>query len=296
MTGAAWLLLAAPLVAEQVPTFKAAVEAVYVDVFVTRDGQAVEGLTAADFEVRDNDVKQDVTLVSVEDVPTVAVMVFDVSASVAGARLAHLRAAGHALLERLRPQDQPALVTFSHELHVAVPLGGDRSAVRRALDRLDASGHTALWDGLYVGLKLPAGPGRPMLVLFTDGEDDLSWLTGAQVLKVARESEAVVHVVAIAQPAEPDAFGAFQLGRVREIAEATGGRLWHAEASAQLERTFLRILAEMQSRYLLSYAPTAVAREGWHRLSVKVRGRKGTVRSRSGYFVPAAPARERSRR
>ena len=39
--------------------------------------------------------------------------------------------------------------------------------------------------------------------------------------------------------------------------------------------------------YLLSYAPTGVAREGWHRLAVKVRGHKGTVRSRSGYFMPA---------
>ena len=79
---------------------------------------------------------------------------------------------------------------------------------------------------------------------------------------------------------------------VRQIAEATGGRLWYAGVSAQLEPTFLRILAEMQSRYLLTFAPTGVARAGWHRLSVKVKGRKGTVRSRTGYFVAAgAPAR-----
>ena len=42
----------------------------------------------------------------------------------------------------------------------------------------------------------------------------------------------------------------------------------------------------MQSRYLLSYTPQGVPRAGWHRLAVKVKGRKGTtVRSRGAYFV-----------
>jgi hypothetical protein len=71
---------------------------------------------------------------------------------------------------------------------------------------------------------------------------------------------------------------------LRLLAEATGGRLVPAGSSAQLERTFLRILAEMRSRYLLSYSP-GVVREGWHRLEVKVKGHRGTVRSRSRYFV-----------
>ena len=301
------VLLAAAVAPPRVPTFTTSVEAVYVDVFVTRDGQPVGGLTAQDFDLSDNGVRQDVSLVSVEAVPIVAVMVFDVSTSVAGARLDDLRAAGRALIAGLRPQDQPALVTFSHELQIAVPLGGDPSTVRRAVDKVEAGGHTALWDGLYAGLKLPVAGGRPMVIVFTDGRDDLSWLSQEQVLKVARESEAVVYVVAITPRYEEVVKGAsimrperelvepVDIRRVREIAEATGGRLWYAGVSAQLEPTFLRILAEMQSRYLLSFTPRGVKRAGWHRLSVKVKGRKGTVRNRTGYFVAAdarpAPAR-----
>ena len=140
-----------------------------------------------------------------------------------------------------------------------------------------------------------------MVIVFTDGRDDLSWLSQAQVLRVARQSEAVVHVVAITPPFEEVVKGASimrperelvepaDIRLVREIAEATGGRLWYAGLSAQLEPTFLRILAEMQSRYLLSFAPTGVARAGWHRLAVKVKGRKGTVRSRTGYFAAVHP-------
>jgi VWFA-related protein len=231
-------------------------------------------------------------------------MVFDASASVAGARLDDLQAAGRALLGGLRAQDRAALVTFSHELRVAVPQGGDRAAVRHALDAVVPRGHTAVWDALYLGLKVRVGESRPMIVLFTDAEDNQSWLDADQVLDVARESEAIVHVVAIvSKPPEVttrisgclgirvdrSTAARPQLDALRHIAEATGGQLWPAGDSSQLERTFLRILAEMQSRYLLSYTAAGVAREGWHRLGVRVKGRKGVVRSRSGYFVPARP-------
>ena len=69
------------------------------------------------------------------------------------------------------------------------------------------------------------------------------------------------------------------------LAEATGGRVWSAEGSHALDQTFLRILEEMRTRYLLSYEPGPEAREGWHRLTVKVKGGKATVRSRPGYFL-----------
>ncbi len=51
-------LLQQPL--EQVFRFQVDVRTVYVDVFVTRDGKALTGLTADDFEVLDNDVRQQI--------------------------------------------------------------------------------------------------------------------------------------------------------------------------------------------------------------------------------------------
>jgi VWFA-related protein len=239
------------------------------------------------------------------------VLAFDASGSVAGQSVEDLRAGGRALLAGLRSHDQAALIAFSDELRVVVPQEGDRSAVERALDDLRPRGVTGLWDGLYAGLKLPVSRGRPMVVVFTDGEDNVSWLTREQVHRVAEESDAVVYVVAIvSDPDEQRPFGGLgamptlmsvprarnaetpALGALRELAEATGGRLWPASSSAQLKPTFLRILTEMRERYLLSYEPEGVKREGRHRLDVKVKGQRGAaVRSRPGYFVAprAAP-------
>jgi len=60
---------------------------VYLDVFVTRNGESVGGLTADDFEVRDGGKRVAVELVPTDAVPLSAVFVLDTSLSVSGATL-----------------------------------------------------------------------------------------------------------------------------------------------------------------------------------------------------------------
>jgi VWFA-related protein len=134
-------------------------------------------------------------------------------------------------------------------------------------------------DGLYVALKLAEGQPRPgVVVLLTDGIDTISWLSEDEALRVAREHNAVVHVVALA-------------GRtpfLRELADATGGRLFTAEWK-DLTNTFEQVLAEMRQAYRLAYEPSGVPSDGWHRLHVRLKGRAGEVRARRGYLRSAKP-------
>ena len=58
----ALLAFAGAASAQTTPVFRAGVDAVYVDVFVTRGGHPVAGLRAEEFELRDNGVKQTVEL------------------------------------------------------------------------------------------------------------------------------------------------------------------------------------------------------------------------------------------
>ena len=53
----------------QTPVFSTRVEMVRVDVLATRNGEPVMGLRPEDFEVRDNGVLQQVTFVSLEEMP-----------------------------------------------------------------------------------------------------------------------------------------------------------------------------------------------------------------------------------
>jgi hypothetical protein len=66
--------------AQEPPVFGAAVGLVEVDVFVASRDAPVMDLTAEDFEVRDNGVRQEARLVSLDTVGVTATLVIDTSA------------------------------------------------------------------------------------------------------------------------------------------------------------------------------------------------------------------------
>jgi hypothetical protein len=71
---------------------------------------------------------------------------------------------------------------------------------------------------------------------------------------------------------------------LREITALTGGRLFEIEKTVNLAATFVSILDEFRHRYLVSYTPSGVVRGGWHKLEVRVKGRRVTVKARPGYL------------
>jgi Mg-chelatase subunit ChlD len=124
---------------------------------VSEGGMPLKGLTAADFEVLDNGVRQPVDLISFEQIPVNLILALDMSDSVAGERLDHLRAAGRAALTALQPRDRASLVTFSHQVTLAAPLSTDLDSVGRALDEATGSGVTSLVDGVFAGVMVGEG-------------------------------------------------------------------------------------------------------------------------------------------
>ena len=285
--------------AQAPPVFRSTIEAVYVDVFVSRGGQPIPGLQAASFELKDNGVRQAVELVAAESMPLRAVLVFDTSSSVIGGRLAALKAAGDAFLRGLRPADEVALVGFSEEIAWLAPATADKTAVRRALDRLEPTGATAAFDALYAAVALSEEGGRSLIVLFTDGEDNMSFLGEKQLLTAVQRSNALVHTVGWREPGrtepvpgrinEAELSEEDQTRALRQIAEAAGGRFWGADSPERLQRAFAEIADAMSHRYILRYEPQGMTRGGWHRIEIKLKGQKGDLQARHGYWVAPTP-------
>jgi VWFA-related protein len=254
--------------------FSSGVEAVRVDVLVTERGRPVTGLTAEDFEVRDEGVPQSVTLIGFERVPLNIVLVLDLSASVAGDRLDDLRRGCRALLSRLAPGDHAAIVGFSHMVILGSELTTDHARLRTLLDTAKPAGDTALVDATYTGMLVgESRPGRALVMVFSDGLDVSSWLPADRVLGAAKRSETVVY--GIAMKGTRPAF-------LEDLTSQTGGRLLDVDAR-NLSATFLEVLNEFRERYLLSFTPQGVSRGGWHALTVTLTRRGGTVKARPGY-------------
>jgi VWFA-related protein len=291
------------------PVFRAQVDAVQIDVFVGRDGKAVRDLRVEDFEVYDDGVRQDIRLLQSESQPLSMILVFDTSESVRGEKVHRLKLAARNLLEGLRQKDRAALLTISSCIQLRSGLEDDLSASIEALALTEALGATPLYDGLYAGLKLAEGSGRPVLLLFTDGRDTSSWVSDVEVLKLMQESNAVVYAVTTLPPPDesvhradimaPSMFKALtptgeveiepEIRFLQEATRLTGGALLYSESPSQLEPRFQQILTEIGTRYLLSYTPTDVDEEGWHKLEVKVKKRGVDVRARLGYWKRRNP-------
>jgi VWFA-related protein len=266
-----------PVRATQQPSFSSRTLAVRVDVLVTDGRNPVAGLTAQDFELRDNGVAQSVALVDSADVPINVVLALDTSASIAGKRQTDLVAASQAILDGLKPADRAALTSFSHAVVPRVELTSNFPSVRDELARIKPSGETAIMDGVYVALTTTlAQSGRSLVVVYTDGADTQSWLTADEVLESAKRSSAVVYAVA--------ATDATHLSPLEDLIDATGGRLLRIASTRDLRGAFEKILQDFRSRYILAYTPTGVPSGGLHRLDVRVKRRGLNVRARPGYI------------
>jgi Ca-activated chloride channel family protein len=281
--------------AQEPMRFRAGTELVSVDVLVTDHRQAVLGLTPADFELIDNGVAQTVDQLYLEQLPVNVVMVLDTSGSVIGARLADLKAGARSVIEKLRPKDRAAILSFSHRLEMPSPLTGDRAALRKAVNDLDAVGSTSLRDAAFAGLALRAADNtRTLLLLFSDGLDTSSILSESRLMAIVRRSDAIIYAIGVQDAPAPQMSGRglffLQPESVTDdrflgaLAREGGGRLLHAQEQRNIERTFARVFEEFNQRYVLGFTPRGVSQGGWHKVDVRLKNKRGTVLARRGYF------------
>ena len=199
IAAAALAIVAASLASQQ--TFRGGVDAVRVDVLVTDGNRPVGGLTADDFELRDNGVRQRIDAIDLGGVPLSVMLALDTSVSVWGEPLQNLKEAASAVVGLLTPDDRAAVLTFSGALQLKTSWTSDREQLDAAVSAARATGATSLHDAAYAALTLRDDrPGRPLVLIFSDGDDTSGWLSGQSVLEIARRNDAVVYAVGMGRP------------------------------------------------------------------------------------------------
>jgi VWFA-related protein len=273
------LVWCAAVAAASQPTFRSGVDVVRVDVAVMNGIHPVTGLTKDNFEILDDGVPQTIESASLDTVPINLTMVLDTSFSMRNG-LPSLIEAVRSLAGSLRQDDAASLVTFATRVQLIAPTSFDRGPLLASLKDLVAAGTTSLHDAVFYALQLRptvAVDARRVLLVFSDGLDTASWLDGDQALESIRRSRTIVHVVELS---------AFDNGTpyARELARVGGGRVWAARSERALRELFGKVLDELRSRYLLTYSPT-FKDAGWHDVKVTIKGARGQVMARPGYFV-----------
>ena len=307
---AAAVLLSLTVTAAQ-QRFQSAVDVVTVPVAVTTSNRPVAGLTAADFALTDNGVRQTIEAVSVETLPIDVTLLLDASSSVRGALLNRLKAAVTSTATLLTPADRLRLIAVQNVVHEVLPWQpGGRTP---DLSGLAASGSTSLYDGLAAALMQRSPPDRRQLIVtYTDGIDTSSVMSPANVTAIASRTDAVVHVVLIIEDLSSlrgnrMASGIVGLGgRISSVSPGlstadeqqlppvrhmhdvvtgpTGGQVFPVDQQDPIGRAFSDAIRDFRTSYVLRYTPEGVAADGWHSIAVSVtRAGKFDVRARRGY-------------
>jgi VWFA-related protein len=292
-----------PPVAPPQQRFRSGVDAVRVDVLVADGNRPVGGLTADDFELRDSGVRQRIEAIDLGGVPLSVVLALDTSESVWGQPLQHLKEAASAVVGLLTTNDRAAVLNFSRALQLKTSWTSDRAQLNAAVSAAQATGATSLHDAAYAALTLRDDrPGRALVLIFSDGDDTASWLSGQSVVEIARRNDAVVYSVGLRQPGvhRPGYRVDFLSGVqppipnvpapmlmepfLSALSKETGGKYIDAQQSDRLRETFVTIVTEFRSRYLLTYTPQGVDAGGWHPIDVRLKSKKGRITARRGYM------------
>ena len=270
-------------------TFHATANSVALEVSVRRGGRPVAGLTARDFEILDNGVRQDTADVSYEQLPIDVTIALDVSASVTGSVLGQLRRSVQQLKTDLAARDRLKLMAFNMRVHTLADFAEPSSPIPAAFDAIRAQGSSAIFDTLAVALTTPAPPERrQLIVVLTDGEDSSSVTSPVVLLDVARRTTATVALVVagkIAPAGRPIAPRELAFEQIfRQLAAVTGGAVITVAQGDDLTATFRRVLNDFRSSYVLHFIPHGVQPGGVHTLIVRV-SQPGPfdIRSRSSY-------------
>ena len=286
-----------------------------VDVLATvldRRNKLVPDLDKGDFKIIDDNSAQEIRFFSKQsDLPLRIGMLLDTSNSIRDRIKFEQEAAVDFLYSVLRRgKDQAFAMTFDDEPQVIQAFTGDGGLLRDEINKTRAGGGTAVYDAVYDACaKQLSNPPRPpgdqpdivrrVMVLISDGDDNLSNHTRAEAIEMAQRTNVVIYTISTStqwiQLSQTDPKKAADRKMhltegdeiLKNLAEETGGRAFFPYHVDDLNQSFQDIGDELRNQYTITYSPTNFVANGrYHKIKIEIPNHNGyQVRARRGYFA-----------
>jgi VWFA-related protein len=252
-----------------------------------KSGQAVDTLSAKDFQLAEDGVQQTITYCSRDQLRLSVVLLFDMTETVHAA-LEPLARAAMQTLAHLKPEDEVAVMIFSSRTELLQDFTKNRAlaatAIKTASWMADVEGtflDEDMFEAVEQAMKARAPGNRRVLVWLTDGTaNEQNSMTRATIGQHAPahlhsqqeamtrllQSGAVVSAL-IDRTAETNraimesGVGGTRLGDIDQYAKATGGLVMSGGTKEAADRLAL-LIDRMRARYTLGFKPTRVESQG----------------------------------
>jgi Ca-activated chloride channel family protein len=254
----------------------------------------VTGLEQENFRVFEDNVEQEITHFSAEDVPISIGVILDLSGSMAN-KIDKSRMAALQFFKTANPQDEFFVVSFNEHAELSSPFTTSVEDISTRMLFTAAHGRTAMLDGIYLGLSQMRGARnqKKALLLISDGGDNHSRYSEHDIRSFIREADTQIYAIGLydaagARATPEEVAGPATLG---ELTDESGGRTFGVSNLSDLPDIAIKIGMELRNQYVLGYRPSNRARDGkWRKIKVKLRPPKGlpplNVYAKSGYYSP----------
>lgn len=292
----------------QIPTFRKNVDLVNV-FFTVKDhhGALIPNLSKDEFEVLEDGKSQTIKYFAAEtNLPLTLGLLIDSSGSMQRMLDAEKVVASDFLRQVITDKDLAFIISFDISVDLLQDLTSDVHLLDAGLKRAHinvevASGGipgigqgpvpishpkgTLLYDGVYLASNEVLGKqvGRKAMVLLTDGEDEGSRLKLRDAIEAAQKADAICYVLLLHDPQYPAGFG-----EMKQLTEATGGRVIEVNNPNKIGDAFRQISSELRSQYSLGYSPENSRRDGsFRKIEIKAKNNY-KIQARKGYYAPTS--------
>ncbi|HEX7331122.1 MAG TPA: VWA domain-containing protein [Pyrinomonadaceae bacterium] len=262
-----------------------------VNVIVTdRDGKHVSGLDKSAFAVVDDELTQEISFFSAQDIPISIAVIFDTSQSMEAEKIVRAREALARFIELSHRSDEYFLISFSDRVQLLLDGSQDIETVLERFAYLKPQGQTSLYDATYLGIEKVArgSRARRAILLITDGNDTCSRYSLRDVSLALQESDVVVYAIGILGFSRVKALAGRRT--LERLTSVSGGKAYFPGSSEALIGAFEQIALELRSQYFIAYRPIDLSSgRKWHRIKVELTSvdkARFKVRSRPGAYAP----------
>jgi VWFA-related protein len=253
-------------------------------------GRFAPNLDERDFAVYEDGVHQTITLFRHEDIPVTVGLVVDHSSSMAP-KIRDVVAAARTFVESSSPDDEMFVVNFNEKVTLGLPdilpFSNRPEDLTTAIANAPARGMTALYDAIFEARNhLRRGTrDKKVLIVISDGGDNASKHSLAEVLKMAEQSTALIYTIGIFAEEDHDR----NPGVLRRLAGETGGEAFFPAEFSDTVAICERIARDIRHQYTIGYYSAGTTQPGVYRTIRVAAGAAGagklSVRARAGYMA-----------
>lgn len=273
-------------------------------------GKPLVTLTKDDFTLYENNVKQEISHFSPVTAPVNLVLLLDFSGSTEKKKDV-IKDAAKKFVDSLGPNDRVAVAAFARRFYLKTTFIADKKQIKKLIGDLKIpSSGTRYYDAMWNALDLfkQAQGARNAIVVLTDGVDntimdpeeyDTKYKFEELLARIAEDDVTIYpmyldteYEMVTKRHGSQEKHDHYAIARkqLSQVAERSGGLLFHVANIEDLNGVYDRVAAELKTLYSIAYSSSLddgakAQKKEWRAIKLSVNQQGATARTKGGYYV-----------